>query len=384
MGDGAMSAYDRQSNTDDRRSLYFTDQGWTGGKVFDYAQDGVRQFLIDNALFFLNEYRIDGIRYDEVTVMHYHGGDVFCRDLTSTVRYAKPQAIQIAEYWAWDRAFPVTGVPDGLGFDSALGDGLRDALRAVLSEAAGGAGSTVHLNRVRDALYPPPAFSAAWTVVHCLENHDVFRWDYEHNRPNAPRVSALADPWNKRSWYARSRSRVATTLLLTAPGIPMLFMGQEILEDKPWHDDIRFWSQFMIWWDGLSVDRSMRDFLRFTQDLIQLRRRYPALCGEGIRVPQVHNHDRIIVVHRWLEGEGRDLLVVASLNETTLDGYPVDLPWPGRWQEVFNSDVYDHFPNPWVTGNGGSVFADDSAGKQYPYIYGAHPDPGKRSVSLCS
>jgi 1,4-alpha-glucan branching enzyme len=179
MGDGAMSAYDRQSNTDDRRSLYFTDQGWTGGKVFDYAQDGVRQFLINNALFFLKEYRIDGIRYDEVTVMHYHGGDVFCRDLTSTVRYAKPQAIQIAEYWAWDRAFPVTGVPDGLGFDSALGDGLRDALRAVLSEAAGGAGSTVHLDR--------------------LENHDVVRWDYEHNRPRAPRVPALADPWNQRS-----------------------------------------------------------------------------------------------------------------------------------------------------------------------------------------
>jgi 1,4-alpha-glucan branching enzyme len=85
--------------------------------------------------------------------------------------------------------------------------------------------------------------------------------------------------------YARSRSLVATTLLLTASGIPMLFMGQEILEDKPWHDDIRFWSQFMTWWDGLSVDRSMRDCLRFTQDLIQLRRRYPALCGEGIRVP---------------------------------------------------------------------------------------------------
>jgi 1,4-alpha-glucan branching enzyme len=199
MGNGAMSAYDRQSNTDDRRSLYFTDQGWTGGKVFDYAQDGVRQFLIDNALFFLNEYRIDGIRYDEVTVMHYHGGDVFCHDLTSTVRYAKPQAIQIAEYWAWDRASPVTGVPDGLGFDSALGAGLRDALRAVLSEAAGGAGSTVHLDRVGDALYPPPAFSAAWTVVHCLENHDVVRWDYEHNRPRAPRVPALADPWNQRS-----------------------------------------------------------------------------------------------------------------------------------------------------------------------------------------
>src|SRR5207247_8724439 len=116
MGDGAMAAYHRQSNTDDRRSLYFTDQGWTGGKVFDYAQDGVRQFLIDNALFFLNEYRIDGIRYDEVTVMHYHGGDVFCRDLTSKIRSAKPQAIQTPEYWACARAFPTrsrfgTGTP---------------------------------------------------------------------------------------------------------------------------------------------------------------------------------------------------------------------------------------------------------------------------------
>lgn len=367
FGDRSLRFYDRQSDTDDRRTLYFTDQGWAGGKVFDYAQNGVRQFLIDNALFFLNEYRVDGIRYDEVTVMHHHGGDAFCRDLTSTVRYAKPQAIQIAEYWSWDRAFPVTGVPDGLGFDSALGDSLRDALRAVLSEAAGGAGSTVHLDRVRDALYPPPAFPAAWKVVHCLENHDVVRWDYEHNRPRAPRVPSLADPSNPRSWYARSRSRVTTTLLLTAPGIPMLFMGQEILEDKPWHDDIRFWSQFMIWWDGLSVDRSMRDFLRFAQDLIQLRRRYPAICGEGIRIPQVHNHDRVIVVHRWLEGEGRDLVVVASLNEATLDGYLIDLPWPGRWQEVFNSDLYDHFPNPWVTGNGGSVFADGPAGTHYPY-----------------
>ena len=66
----------------------------------------------------------------------------------------------------------------------------------------------------------------------------MVRWDYDERRARAPRVPALADPSDPRSWYARSRSRVATTLLLTAPGIPMLFMGQEILEDKPWHDDI--------------------------------------------------------------------------------------------------------------------------------------------------
>jgi 1,4-alpha-glucan branching enzyme len=155
--------------------------------------------------------------------------------------------------------------------------------------------------------------------------------------------------------------------LLTAPGIPMLFMGQEILEDKPWHDDIRFWSQFLIWWDGLSSDRAMPDFLRFVKDLIRLRRRHPALSAEGVRIPQVHERDRVIVMHRWVEGAGRDVVVVASLNETTLDGYSVEMPHAGRWHEVFNSDAYDHFPNPWVAGNAGGISADGPPGRAYPY-----------------
>jgi 1,4-alpha-glucan branching enzyme len=359
--------YDRRPWGDDNHSLYFTDAGWAGGKIFAYWQDHVRQYLIDNALFWLSEYRVDGIRYDEVTVMHHHGGDRFCRDVTGTLHYAKPHTIQIAEYWDSDRASAVTRPPEGLGFDAALGDRLRDAIRGALVEASQGAGASVHLDRLRDALYPPPGFPAPWTVVQCLENHDVVRWDYDRNRARSPRVPALADPSNPRSWYARSRSRVATTLLLTAPGIPMLFMGQEILEDKPWHDDIRFWSQFLISWDGLLSDREMRDFLRFVQDLVPLRRRRPALFGDGICIPQVHEGDRVVVMHRWVEGEGRDVVVVASLNEATLDSYPMELPGPGYWHEVFNSDLYDHFPNPWVVGNAGGIWADGPAGRIYPH-----------------
>ena len=254
-----------------------------------------------------------------------------------------------------------------LGFDAALGDRLRDALRGVLAEAAGGAQATVYLDRLRDALGTPPGFPAAWRVVQCLENHDVVLWDYGESRPRAPRVPRLADASNPRSWYARSRARVATTLLLTAPGIPMIFMGQEILEDKPWHDDIRFWSQFLVWWDGLESDPAMRDFHRFMRDLIRLRRTWPALCAEGFAVPQVHERDRVIIMHRWVEGEGRDVVVVASLSENTHHEYPVDLPWPGFWHEVFNSDVYDNFPNPWVSGNGGGVLADATPGRSYPH-----------------
>jgi 1,4-alpha-glucan branching enzyme len=52
--------------------------------------------------------------------------------------------------------------------------------------------------------------------------------------------------------------------------------------------------------------------------------------------------------------------VVASLNESTFWSYDIGFPGSGRWQEVFNSDVYDNWVNPWVAGNGGAIWANDS------------------------
>ena len=147
----------------------------------------------------------------------------------------------------------------------------------------------------------------------------------------------------------------------------MLFMGQEILEDKPWCDDVANWPQFLVWWDGLKRDRHMRDFRQFVRDLVWMRRSHPALRGDGIRVSQVHNDDRILVMHRWVEGIGADAVIVASLHEQTLDDYPIDLPWPGRWKETFNSDYYDEFPNGRVIGNAGDVYVNRPGNHGYPY-----------------
>lgn len=101
-------------------------------------------------------------------------------------------------------------------------------------------------------------------------------------------------------------------------------------------------------------------------DLVHLRGASPGLRGEGVHVLYVHHLDRVLVVHRWVEGEGRDLVVVASLNDATLHGYMIEMPWPGLGCEVFNSDLHDHFPSPWVTGNGGAVLADGAAGRDPP------------------
>lgn len=76
-----------------------------------------------------------------------------------------------------------------------------------------------------------------------------------------------------------------------------------------------------------------------------------------MRVSRAANFDRVIVLHRWVEGQGNDLVVIASFDELPKNGYAVGLPYAGGWREVFNSDYYSNFPNPSVIGNGGSVQA---------------------------
>jgi 1,4-alpha-glucan branching enzyme len=76
-----------------------------------------------------------------------------------------------------------------------------------------------------------------------------------------------------------------------------------------------------------------------------------------VRVFHVHKQNRVIAFHRWIEGVGRDVVVVASLNESTCYGYRIGFPAAGRWLEVFNSDVYDNWVNPIVAGNDGAIQA---------------------------
>jgi 1,4-alpha-glucan branching enzyme len=350
--DRSIWFYDRQRTDNLNNSLYFTDQGWAGGQIFAYWNEFVSRFLIDNACFFLREFRIDGIRYDEVRVIENNGGRAFCQQLTSAVRATKPAAIQIAEYWNTDRAGAVRLPPQGLGFDAELSDGLRDALRDLLKQASAGASAALDLAAVAGTLVVPAAMPEGWRLVQCLENQDLTYAPHS----DAARVAWLADAEDRRSWYARSRSRVATGLLFAAPGIPALFMGQEFLEDKNWSDNRGVCD--LIWWQGLDdASPVMRDFMRFVADMTRLRRSQPALRGSGARVSRAENFDRVIVLHRWIEGQPLDVVVVANLAEQPKQGYAIGLPFAGDWLEVLNSDVYDNFPNPAPVGNDGRVRA---------------------------
>ena len=153
-------------------------------------------------------------------------------------------------------------------------------------------------------------------------------------------------------------------LVATAVGIPHVFMGQEFLEDKQWQDEPG--SPYQITWAGLDINQAMSDFLRYTRELFGLRSRLPALRATGLNVFHVHNRNRILAFHRWIEGAGRDVVIVASLNESTFWGYELGFPVRGYWREVFNSDVYDHWVNPKVAGNGGGINAEGRPLHQLP------------------
>jgi 1,4-alpha-glucan branching enzyme len=216
----------------------------------------------------------------------------------------------------------------------------------VIAQASGGQGALVDWQPVVNQLRAP-GFPDAWRAVQYVESHD------EVYRDRSLRIPSLAvgDETGTRTWHARSRSRVATGLILTAAGIPMLFMGQEFYEHRRWTDDVPNHAGTLVNWDGLATDRSMIDFHRFTRELAWLRRKHPALRGEGVRTLSMENGPRVLVYQRWVEGVGRDVVIVASLNESTLFGYQIPLPAPGTWLEVFNSDVYENWVNPGTFGN---------------------------------
>ena len=322
----------------------------------------LRNFCSTTRRTFSEEFHADGFRYDEISILlstNQGSGWEFCRALTTKLRGFNDRILQNAEFWP--------GEFSDIPFNGAAGDRsckhrrprastwcstiiCAASLRSAVQAASRGADAPVSVSAIAAALYPP-GFDHAWRAVTCIENHDLVLTG------RSPRIPVLADSSNPRSWYARSRSRVATALLLTAPGIPQLFMGQEFLEDKPW--DVTAERSEPVVVGGFSVPIGRWAIICASRsDLIRLRRNLPALRGDNVHAFYQSDADRVLAYHRWLEGTGQDVIVVASFAESTRQGYNLGFPAAGFWAEVFNSDVYDHWVNPWVAGNGGGIHAD--------------------------
>lgn len=156
--DQSIYFWDRANNGDNNQSLYCTDKGWAGGLAFALWDQDVRQFLINNARFFLNEFHADGFRYDEISVLLSLGGDSgssFCRDLTGTLRFERPRCLQNSEHWPPTADIVSSTSQGGFGFDVVQHDALRIAIRSAIDQCSYGATASVNLDAIAAALFPP-------------------------------------------------------------------------------------------------------------------------------------------------------------------------------------------------------------------------------------
>src|SRR5208282_2700071 len=89
--DQSLYFWDRADNTaDNNQSLYFTDQGLAGGLSFALWNCDVREFVVNSASYYVEEFHVDGFRYDEISAllsMNVGSGWSFCTNLTDTLRF---------------------------------------------------------------------------------------------------------------------------------------------------------------------------------------------------------------------------------------------------------------------------------------------------------
>ncbi|QDU87267.1 1,4-alpha-glucan branching enzyme GlgB [Pirellulimonas nuda] len=299
----------------------------------DYGRGEVRTYLHDNAMMWLCEYRMDGLRYDMTLYIHSvdaSGAEKIAEGWSLTqwinreVRERFPRKIAIAEDLQnndWITKEPGHG---GAGFNSQWDAGFVHPIRAAVCQPEDGHRS---MESVREALTHRYNLDAFQRVIYS-ESHDEVA-------NGKARVPSEIDPDDPRGWFAQKRSTLAAAMVFTAPGIPMIFQGQEFLRGQ-WFDDTRGidWQQ----------EEDCRGIVRMYRDLIRLRLNRGGvsrgLCGQRIECRHVNEADKVIAFRRWMEGgPGDDVLVIANFANRGWEDYRIGLPRCGPWRLRFNSDA---------------------------------------------
>jgi len=332
-GDLDLWCFDGWSDENHKGGIYFYDNDrshtpW-GDTRPDYGRLEVRQYLRDNALFWLNKYRLDGLRFDSVSnVRGVSGRDLpdgwgLLQWIHNEIRSMQPWKITIAEdlqnnEWI-TKETNVGGAGFGSQWDAGFVHPIRDAVIAP-SDA------DRDLYAVCDALYHRYNGDAEQRVIY-TESHDEVANGHA-------RVPEEIWPGNAGSWFSRKRSTLGAALVFTAPGIPMIFQGQEFLEDQYFRDSAP------LDWAKLDTYAGINALYR---DLIRLRRNWfnqtRGLRGQQINVHHVNNTDKVIAFHRWENGgPGDDVVIVANFGNRSYDSYALGFPRAGDWRVRFNSD----------------------------------------------
>jgi 1,4-alpha-glucan branching enzyme len=264
-----------------------------------------RRFTGDTVRFWVSEYHIDGIRYDAARqIANYDFMHWIVQEAKHTAG-SKP-FYNIAEHIPETTSITnVDGPMDGCWHDSFY--------HCILEHICG---DTFDLERLKDVLDAKrQGFMGATNVVNYLTNHD-------HNHV----MAELAD----REIFdeeAFRRLKLGVVLLMTAMGVPLIWMGEEFGEYKYKTTD-----PAKIEWALLGNDLN-RGLFEHYKGLIQLRKSNHALYTENIEFIHENAEGKVLAYSRW-NGEGSRVVVVANFSDQFYGGYTIEnFPENGTWHE---------------------------------------------------
>jgi 1,4-alpha-glucan branching enzyme len=338
-----------------------------GTQVFNYGRHEVRSFLLSNALFWLDEYHIDGLRVDAVASMLYldygrHDGDWipnqfggrenleavdFLRHANELVHSECPGVLTIAEE---STAWPMVSRPPymgGLGFSLKWNMGwMNDTLRYLSKEP-------VH----RRWHHHDMTFSLLYAF------HENFVLPLSHDEVVHGKGSLLQRVPGD-AWQQFATLRALFGYMWGHPGKKLLFMGDDF-----GHGD--------EWWEEKSLDWHLLQYpyqagvQRWVADLNRLYRDEPALHEVDFDWPgfewiEVQDSDNsVFAFMRRAHNPADCVVVVSNFTPVARYDYCLGVPVGGEWRELLNSDAEAYGGG--NLGNGGALWASDQSWAYRPY-----------------
>ncbi len=340
--DHGLSSFDGTALYEHADSRLGEHREW-GTKIFNFGRHEVRNFLVANALFWLDRFHVDGLRVDAVASMLYldysrnpgewlpnrHGGREnleaidFLRQMNSAVHREFPGVLTIAEE---STAFPgVTQAPEhgGLGFTFKWNMGwMNDTLKYIALDP-------VH-RRYNHQLITF-SFMYAWS--------EKFILPISHDEVVHGKRSLLAKmPGDE--WQQRANFRLLLAYMIAHPGKKLLFMGSEFGQWREWRDHEQLDWQLL----EHTTHAQLRDFVR---DANRLYATSPQLYGsdadhEGFAWIDLHNADESVWAfqRRCTGGDtGQPLTCVFNATPVPRNRYAVGVPGPGEYRKLLDSDA---------------------------------------------
>lgn len=296
----------------------------------DYGRPEVRAFIRDNAMMWLDEFRGDGLRYDMTVYIRSVDGNEdipegwsLAQWINDDIKQHSPWKIQVAEDLHQNEWLTKPKSDGGANFDSQWDAAFVHPVRDVLTQmddehrSMGAIASAVQSNYNGDWLQ---------RVIY-TESHDEVA-------NGKSRVPAEIDEEDQRNWFAQKRSCLGAVLVMTSPGIPMLFQGQEFLIGGFFDDSVP-----LDW----SMAEDFSGIVALYRHLIRLRRNQDGcsrgLSGGNVSMLLCDDAEKVVVYHRWNEGgPNDDVVVVINFSSTRKKNFPINFPHAGKWRLQLNSD----------------------------------------------